>query len=141
VDRQLQTEIVAISSRPMRAESIVAKKLGEPFVHPYRRHEPTQGRQVEDELPAYHFTAVGRELLRLGSYQPSRTYLRAIGEHLVEKGLTVSVGTVREISDTQTKFSGCDQIGLEPSHRRVLSSRPLPTAFCLSSHRDITFVR
>ncbi len=40
VDRQLQTEMVPISSRPMRAESILAKKLDQPFVHPYPHASP-----------------------------------------------------------------------------------------------------
>jgi hypothetical protein len=43
VDRQLQTEMVPIPSRPMRAESILARRLGEPFVHPYPRREPADG--------------------------------------------------------------------------------------------------
>jgi hypothetical protein len=51
VDRQLQSEMVPIPSRPMRAESILAKRLGEPFVHPYPRRD-LKGRAAESILVA-----------------------------------------------------------------------------------------
>jgi hypothetical protein len=50
VDRQLQTEMVPIPSRPMKAESILAVQLGEPFVHPYPKREPAEGRYTGDDL-------------------------------------------------------------------------------------------
>jgi hypothetical protein len=50
VDRQLQTEMVPIASRPMRAESILAVWLGETFVHPYPRREPAEGCYTGDDL-------------------------------------------------------------------------------------------
>jgi Protein of unknown function (DUF2806) len=65
------------------------------------------------ELPVYLFTSVGREVLQLGSYEPSEPYLRAIGEHLVQNGFSVELGSYTHLSKARTRFSGGQAIRLD----------------------------
>jgi hypothetical protein len=82
VDRQLQTEMVPIPSRPMRAESILAKRLGEPFVHPYPRRSPTAGRYTGHDLTirvSQWLKARYGDRLKI-SFGPGRTVLIILGD-------------------------------------------------------------
>jgi hypothetical protein len=82
MDRQLQTEMVPIPSRPMRAESILAKRLREPFVHPYPRRDPTEGRYTGHDLSirvSRWFKARYGDRLKM-SFGPGRTVLIILGD-------------------------------------------------------------
>ncbi len=50
VDLELRTDGTPIEMRVMRAESVLAVALGEPFVHPYPRREPHDGVYSGDDL-------------------------------------------------------------------------------------------
>jgi hypothetical protein len=57
------------------------------------------------KLPVYLFTNVGREILRLGTYEPSERYLRSIGERLVRDGYDVELGRCTHFDKDRTKFT------------------------------------
>jgi hypothetical protein len=82
VDRQLQSEMVPIPSRPMRAESLLARRLGEQFVRPYLRREPTEGRYTGDDLTirvSRWFRARYGDRLKM-SFGPGRMVIIVLGD-------------------------------------------------------------
>ncbi|WP_156517005.1 hypothetical protein [Delftia sp. GW456-R20] len=45
----------------------------------------------ELQMPCYLLTAVGRQVLGLGSFEPDLDYLRVVGRNFVEQGFTVKI--------------------------------------------------
>lgn len=40
-------------------------------------------------LPVYQITSIGKQVLRLGSFEPHEEYLKQVGCHLKEQGIDV----------------------------------------------------
>lgn len=55
-------------------------------------------------LEIYTLTAVGRETLGLGSFEPDIDYLRLIGKQFVEQGFTVAIADWQFISPTEGRY-------------------------------------
>lgn len=54
------------------------------------------------EIPAYVVTTVGRQLTRLGNFQPNPEYLQFVGEFIKDKGFDVLLGTPLDRLDGTT---------------------------------------
>lgn len=62
------------------------------------------------EFEIYMLTAVGRQVLGLGSFEPDIDYLRLIGKDFVNKGFSVKLADWRDVSDTQGQYSNAQEI-------------------------------
>lgn len=62
------------------------------------------------ELEVYLLTAVGREILGLGSFEPDVEYLRLIGIDLLKKGFKVKITDWRDVSETQGQYFNAQDI-------------------------------
>lgn len=62
------------------------------------------------EFEAYMLTAVGRQILDLGSFEPDVEYMRLIGKEFVKKGFTVKFADWREVSETQGQYFNGQEI-------------------------------
>jgi hypothetical protein len=63
-------------------------------------HDPKK----ELKLKAYPVTALGKQVLSLGKFQPHEAYLTAVGEELKKADVAVSIGKYRVISENQIQF-------------------------------------
>ena len=66
---------------------------------------------VEHEDPAktlnfeiYILTAVGRQVLGLGSFEPDMEYMRLVGKDILKQGFSVKLADWRELSETQGEY-------------------------------------
>ena len=61
-------------------------------------------------------TAVGRQILGLGSFDPDIEYMRLIGKEFVRNGFTVKLADWREVSETEGQyFNGQEIVADEPA--------------------------
>jgi hypothetical protein len=56
------------------------------------------------KLEAYTLTSLGKQVLRLGKFQPNEQYLRAIGEELKGQGMAVTIGSYQTVSENSVRF-------------------------------------
>ncbi|HRB96948.1 MAG TPA: hypothetical protein PKY67_04450, partial [Nitrosomonas sp.] len=52
-------------------------------------------------LPSYQLTAVGKQVLRLGKFEPHAAYLKKVAEHLKGQGVQVELAQYIHISPDQ----------------------------------------
>lgn len=62
------------------------------------------------EFQTYMLTAVGRQILGLGSFEPDLEYMRLIGKEFVNKGFAVKLADWREVSETQGEYFNGQEI-------------------------------
>lgn len=62
------------------------------------------------EFEIYMLTAVGRQMLGLGSFAPDIEYLRLVGKDFASKGFSVKLADWRDVSDTQGQFFNAQEI-------------------------------
>ncbi|WP_325950932.1 DUF2806 domain-containing protein [Pseudomonas putida] len=62
------------------------------------------------EFEIYMLTAVGRQVLELGSFEADTDYLRLVGKEFVEKGFAVKLADWQSISDTQGRYYNAQEI-------------------------------
>ncbi|WP_410952461.1 DUF2806 domain-containing protein [Pseudomonas sp. S1(2024)] len=62
------------------------------------------------EIEVYMLTAVGRQVLGLGSFEADTDYLRLVGKKLLNDGFTVKLGDWQNVSDTQGRFYNAQEI-------------------------------
>ncbi|QPD02688.1 MAG: hypothetical protein Nkreftii_000462 [Candidatus Nitrospira kreftii] len=62
------------------------------------------------EFEVYVLTAVGRQILGLGSFEPDVKYMRLIGKEFVEKGFIVKLADWSDVSDTQGRYFNSQEI-------------------------------
>ncbi|NMF90988.1 DUF2806 domain-containing protein [Aromatoleum petrolei] len=53
------------------------------------------------KLQIYQVTSLGRQILRLGNFQPNETYLRALGTSIKSQGFDVAIGDCRPAGDNR----------------------------------------
>ncbi len=58
----------------------------------------------EIKLPVYLLTAVGRQILRLGKFEPHIEYLRKIGKVIHDKGFSIMLGDYVLVSETALRY-------------------------------------
>lgn len=56
------------------------------------------------DFEIYTLTAIGRQVLGLGSFEPDIEYLRLVGKEFARKGFSVRLADWREVSDTQGQY-------------------------------------
>lgn len=67
------------------------------------------------ECEIYKLTAVGRQVLSLGSFEPDIEYLRSVAKEFVKKGFSVKLADWRVVSDTVGQyFNGQEILGDVP---------------------------
>lgn len=66
------------------------------------RHEDPK---KEVTIPALSVTALGRQVLRLGKFNPHEKYLQAVAEEFKKLGATVSIANYRDLSENEIQFS------------------------------------
>jgi hypothetical protein len=49
-------------------------------------------------------TDIGRQIIRLGSFEPQEAYLRSLGKHIKEQGFRVRLGRHRYVDDQEGRF-------------------------------------
>lgn len=64
----------------------------------------------------YMLTAVGRQVLGLGSFEPDIEYLRLIGKDFVKKGFAVKLADWRDISETEGQYFDAQEIPGDAPH-------------------------
>lgn len=62
------------------------------------------------EFEIYLLTAVGRQVLGLGSFEPDIEYLHLVGKSFIKKGFSVRLADWRDISDTQGQYFNAQEI-------------------------------
>lgn len=62
------------------------------------------------EFEIYMLTAIGRQVLGLGSFEPDIEYLRLVGKEFVKKGFSVKLADWRDVSDTQGQYWNAQEI-------------------------------
>lgn len=62
------------------------------------------------DFEVYLLTAVGREILGLGSFEPDVEYLRLIGIDFLKKGFKVKIADWRDVSETQGQYFNAQDI-------------------------------
>ena len=62
------------------------------------------------EFNVYVLTAVGRQVLGLGSFEPDIEYLRLVGKDFAKKGFSVKLADWRDVSDTQGQYFNAQEI-------------------------------
>lgn len=62
------------------------------------------------EFEVYMLTAVGKQILGLGSFEPDVEYMRLIGKEFLKKGFTVKIADWREVSETQGQYFNGQEI-------------------------------
>lgn len=92
-------------------ESIVQEK----FVRAFVSHNKALIVEHDDpartlEFEVYMLTAVGRQILGLGSFEPDVEYMRLIGKEFVQKGFTVKLADWRNVSETQGEYFNGEEI-------------------------------
>ncbi len=65
------------------------------------------------EFEVYILTAVGRQILGLGSFDPDVEYMRLIGKEFMRKGFVVKLADWREVSETKGQYFNVQEIVLE----------------------------
>lgn len=68
----------------------------------------------ELKLQAYLLTAIGRQILRLGSFQPKIEYLQRVGKNMQSQGFSVSIADFIQVSDTSLRFFDEKAIEIQP---------------------------
>jgi len=69
----------------------------------------------ELKLQVYLLTAIGRQILRLGSFQPQIDYLRRVGEKMQAQGFSVAMADFVQVSDTALRFFNEKAIEAQPT--------------------------
>lgn len=62
------------------------------------------------EFEIYMLTAVGRQVLGLGTFEPDIEYLRLIGKDFANKGFSVKLADWRDVSDTQGQYFNAQEL-------------------------------
>ena len=62
------------------------------------------------EFAVYMLTAIGRQVLGLGSFEPDIEYLRLVGKEFIKKGFSVKLADWRDVSDTQGQYFNAQEI-------------------------------
>ena len=65
----------------------------------------------EISVLAFLFTAIGREVVKLGSFEPHEGYLRSLGRHIRTQGFRVEIGRWRRTTAEGGMFSEAEEIG------------------------------
>jgi len=89
--------------------------LTDKFIRGFVSHDKVLILEHEDprktaEFEIYLLTAVGEQVLELGSFEPDLEYLRLIGRDFVSKGFTVKLADWVGISDTGGRFYNAQNI-------------------------------
>ncbi|WP_284335934.1 DUF2806 domain-containing protein [Comamonas sp. NoAH] len=58
----------------------------------------------------YTLTAIGRQVLGLGTFEPDIEYLRLVGKEIAGKGFSVRLADWRQVSDTQGQYGNAQEI-------------------------------
>jgi len=69
----------------------------------------------ELKLQVYLITAIGRQILRLGSFEPQMDYLRKVGEKMLSQGFSVAVADFVQVSSTEGRFFNEKAIEAQPT--------------------------
>lgn len=69
----------------------------------------------ELKLQVYLLTAIGRQVLRLGSFQPQIAYLQRVGEQMQAQGFSVAIADFIQESDNSIRFFNEKTIETQPS--------------------------
>jgi len=90
------------------------------FIRPFVSHNKVLIVEHDDPtitltFEVYLLTAVGREILGLGSFDPDIEYMRLIGKEFVKKGYRVKLADWRNISETQGEYFNDEEIGADES--------------------------
>ena len=68
------------------------------------------------EFAVYMLTAIGRQVLGLGSFEPDMEYLRLVGKEFAKNGFSVKLADWQDVSDTQGQYFNAQEIpGEAPS--------------------------
>lgn len=62
------------------------------------------------EFEIYMLTAVGRQVLGLGSFEPDIEYLCLVGKDFAKKGFSVKLADWRDVSDTEGQYFNAQEI-------------------------------
>ena len=62
------------------------------------------------KLPARALTAIGRQVLQLGTFQPNESYLREVGEAIKTQGFSVEIGTYLLAGESGIRVFGAEQL-------------------------------
>lgn len=79
------------------------------FIRPFVSHSKALIVEHEDvsktlEFEIYMLTAVGRQVLGLGSFEPDIEYLRLVGKDFAKKGFSVKLADWQDVSNTQGQY-------------------------------------
>jgi hypothetical protein len=55
-------------------------------------------------LPSYQLTAIGKQVLRLGKFEPNVDYLKKVAEHLKGQGVQVELAQYVDVSPSQIRY-------------------------------------
>lgn len=55
-------------------------------------------------LPVYQLTTIGKQVLRLGKFEPSVDYLKKVGEHLKGQGMSVEIAQYVDVAPGQIRY-------------------------------------
>ena len=56
------------------------------------------------KFEVYTLTSLGKQVLRLGKFQPNEQYLRAVGEEIKSQGMAVTIGSYQAIDENSVRF-------------------------------------
>lgn len=63
-----------------------------------------EDRSKEIKLSVYQLTSIGRQLFRLGTFEPNERYLRAVGEKVRGQGFDVQLARWQTLTETQGRY-------------------------------------
>jgi hypothetical protein len=82
----------------------------------------------ELKLQIYLLTAIGRQILRLGSFQPQNDYLQRVGHLIQAQGFSVAIADFVQISDTSLRYFNQKAIEAEPLVKADIPANGEPAA-------------
>lgn len=66
-------------------------------------------------LSIYNVTDIGRQILRLGTFEPHDAYLRLIGKAILNQGFDVTIGQYRRVSETRIQILNEEKLAAQPT--------------------------
>lgn len=58
----------------------------------------------ELKLPVYHLTSVGRQIVRLGTFDPHEGYLQTVGQAIQRQGFKVQIARYQRLTETEGRY-------------------------------------
>ena len=76
------------------------------------------------ELKIYGLTSLGKQIFKLGIFEPHENYLRSVGQAICSQGFNVSLVYWEQITETKGRYFGEEKICAKASASSVVSSKP-----------------